>query len=533
MCIRDRSRLLHQAELNYHTYERELLGLVYTLKKCRYMLDGYAVTAYTDQQALTVTRADLNNSHARIVRWLLFMAEFNIKTISYVPGVDNTVADALSRYFKNCICPHSTYTVPMSSVPTPMLTCNCITDSTTDYPAIFNQLTPDNFQSWLDTLPALQKEDPELSIILDTQKTDRIVFHDGLHYLRGRDDKFRIFVPMKVRYQLIEYCHHDALHPGINKTTDVIHRYFDWPGCRDDVTEVVAICIICNQNKRRRSIPQGEMHHVTATTKNELLAVDNFGPLPIGQGGMEKILVILDVFTKFVKLYPVKRATTESTIRAVDKYIFQFGVPKIILSDNGSNFTSTEWVEHWERRNVELRYTSVYRPASNPAERVMQTLAEAIRMQVHDKNQGAWPSLLQKIEQKINCTEHSTTGVPPILLQCRLKPGIFGNTDLKLVDLPELANYRELARNNTIRKLRQREQQFSKKHNELKELQLGEIVYVRTHNLSSKEKHFSKKLGKVFKGPYIVIENRGRNCYRIQDPRNRAAEDHHINNLKF
>jgi len=420
------SRLLHPAELNYHTYERELLGLVYTLKKCRYMLDGYPIVAFTDQQALSAVYSDFNNSNSRIIRWLLFLQEFNIETISYIPGVDNVIADALSRYFKDCICPHNTYTVPMSSVPVPMLSCNSVTQDLQER-IRYEPLTPDNFKVWFDHLPKIQSEDAELSILLDTQKTDRITLHDNLFHIRGRDDRYRIFVPMRARHELIEYYHQDALHPGINKTTDVIRRFFDWPGCRDDVTELIDVCQVCILNKRRRIMPQGEMHHVVATTKNKLLAIDNFGPLPIGRGGMEKILVVMDVFTKFVKLYPVKRATTESSIKALEKYMFQFGIPKTIASDNGSNFTSAEWRAYWTNKQVTLRYTSVYRPASNPVERVMQTLAEAIRMQVHDRNQGIWPTLLTNIEKKINCTEHSTTGVPPILLQCRFKPNIYTN----------------------------------------------------------------------------------------------------------
>lgn len=62
------SRLLKDAELNYSTYERELLGLIYTLKKCRYFLDGFEITCYTDHQALVMVRNDKENAAERIVR---------------------------------------------------------------------------------------------------------------------------------------------------------------------------------------------------------------------------------------------------------------------------------------------------------------------------------------------------------------------------------------------------------------------------------------------------------------------------------
>ena len=189
--------------------------------------------------------------------------------------------------------------------------------------------------------------------------------------IRDSDNKYRIFIPYKIRYQLVAYCHKDAMHPGMNKTVDVIHRFFDWPGCCEDVEEYVHICEICNQNKRRLYVPQGDMHNVVAFSKGELLAIDNFGPLPPGRGGVEKLLVVLDVFTKYVRLYPCKKATAESSIQAMEKYISDYGLPRTILSDNGTNFTSREWRRHWHEREVNLRYTSVYHPAANPAERVM------------------------------------------------------------------------------------------------------------------------------------------------------------------
>ena len=243
---------------------------------------------------------------------------------------------------------------------------------------------------------------------------------DEFYKLRGRDGKTRIYLPRGTRPDLIEFYHRDGMHPGINKTIVMIHRYFDWPGVRSDVEEHVAGCETCNTSKRRRQVPYGDMYNVTATRKNELIAIDNFGPLPVGRGGVEKILVVMDIYTKYVKFYPCKRADTKSTIRALEKYIAENGKPETILSDNGSNFTSHDWQRHWSRRSVNLRYTSVYRPASNPSERIMQTLAEGIRMNVDDGTQGKWPMHLPDIEAKINCSEHTTTGVAPIVLQKRL-----------------------------------------------------------------------------------------------------------------
>lgn len=86
------SRLLKPAELNYSTYERELLGLINTLKKCRYFLDGFKVFCYTDHQALTMIRNDEDDAAVKIIKWLILLDKFNIKAINYVEGDQNQLA---------------------------------------------------------------------------------------------------------------------------------------------------------------------------------------------------------------------------------------------------------------------------------------------------------------------------------------------------------------------------------------------------------------------------------------------------------
>jgi len=240
----------------------------------------------------------------------------------------------------------------------------------------------------------------------------------------------------------------------------------------------------------------------------------------------------MDIFTKFVRFYPCKRADTKSTIRALEKYISENCKSGTILGDNGSNFTSHDWKRHWNKRAVKLRYTSVYQPASNPAERIMQTLAEGIRMQVDDEHQGRWPMLLPGIEAKLNCSEHTTTGVAPIILQQRLKPGIGGNSDLQPITDQEYAQALETLKKITASKLKQRLRYFRKYHQRTIQLKPGEIVYVMTHKLSSKADHYSKKLGKKFSGPWVVVDVLGKNAYRVQNLQTNICEDHHINNFK-
>ena len=69
-----------------------------------------------------------------------------------------------------------------------------------------------------------------------------------------------------------------------------------------------------------------------------------FGCYPKGRGGVMYIFVVLDTFTKFVKLYRVNRATSRVLREKITKdYMIKTGKPKVILSDHGPQFISRTW----------------------------------------------------------------------------------------------------------------------------------------------------------------------------------------------
>lgn len=54
---------------------------------------------------------------------------------------------------------------------------------------------------------------------------------------------------------------------------------------------------------------------VYSSSANDLVCVDFYGPLPRSVGGVEYIFAVLDVFSKYVKLYPIKSANTHTVLK--------------------------------------------------------------------------------------------------------------------------------------------------------------------------------------------------------------------------
>ena len=89
------SKTLNDAQKNYTTIENELLAVVFGLDKFRNYLLGTSIVIFTNHSALKYL---LNKKYAkaRLIRWILFLQEFNIQ-IKDKQGVENVVVDHLSR----------------------------------------------------------------------------------------------------------------------------------------------------------------------------------------------------------------------------------------------------------------------------------------------------------------------------------------------------------------------------------------------------------------------------------------------------
>lgn len=122
--------------------------------------------------------------------------------------------------------------------------------------------------------------------------------------------------------------------------------------------------------------------------------VDLYGPLPTGLYGMSYILVIQDTFSKFVKFYALRKATSSSVISQVKKF-YDIIKPKTILSDNGSQFASKLWKDSMKREGVKVYYTTVRNRRPNTTERVNKELGRLFRTYCRTNHKG-WVSVLPK-----------------------------------------------------------------------------------------------------------------------------------------
>ena len=89
------SRRLSSAEVNYSATDRELLAIVWAVEKWREYLFGCSFIVYTDHRPITYLLT-LKDPKGRMARWIARLQEYSFE-VRYRPGIDNDVADCLSR----------------------------------------------------------------------------------------------------------------------------------------------------------------------------------------------------------------------------------------------------------------------------------------------------------------------------------------------------------------------------------------------------------------------------------------------------
>jgi IS30 family transposase len=149
------------------------------------------------------------------------------------------------------------------------------------------------------------------------------------------------------------------------------------------VAEYVDLCDNCQRVKAERQRPTGLLQSLKIPQwKGDEISMDFIVGLPTTQYGYDSIWVIIDRLSKVAHFIPVK--TTYKGAKLVKLYIARIvclhGVPKKIVSDRGTQFTSRFWEKLHKAMDTNLNFSSAYHPQTNgQTERVNQILEDMLR----------------------------------------------------------------------------------------------------------------------------------------------------------
>ena len=98
-----------------------------------------------------------------------------------------------------------------------------------------------------------QQADENIMKILDMDNTLYFLedFHGGKTTLLACY-KNKIVIPTQLQRHIIMWYHTTLCHPGVNRTEETIGQHLWWPKMRDQITNYVKSCPLCQKTKRRQ-----------------------------------------------------------------------------------------------------------------------------------------------------------------------------------------------------------------------------------------------------------------------------------------
>lgn len=202
----------------------------------------------------------------------------------------------------------------------------------------------------------------------------------------------RIVIPSKLRKPVLKKLH--KCHFGIEAMKMLSRSYVYWPKIDSDIKSQVERCSLCAENSK---FPIKTLLNPwpKATRALERIHMDLAGPT-------DNIwyLVIVDAYSMVPAVYPCKNITSTTVLGHLSNYFSWFGNAETIVTDNGTQFISSEFEEFCSSRGSRHLTSPAYHPMSNGrAERFVDTLK---RTELEIRSLRSVIKCLQKNSTKIN-----------------------------------------------------------------------------------------------------------------------------------
>lgn len=507
------SRALTKTEKNYSTLEKEALAIIFSLTKLKQYLIGNKFIIRTDHKPLITILGEHKSlpimAAARMQRWAFILSGFNY-SIEYIKGKRNE-ADELSRFPQ------------MDSIELP------------EENSYINYIDKDDsFRINFKSIANETRRDPILSKVCDAIQKGTIKNLNDIQFKSFKNKEleltvelgcilwgYRTVVPSKLRETILQELH--KAHLGIVKTKALARSYIWWPKIDTDIENIIKNCLPCQelQSSPEKSALISWMPSDSVWSR---IHIDFAGPIK-----NHYLLIVVDSFSKWTEIFKTKDITSSFTISKLRELFCRYGLVDILVSDNGTQFTSDEFKNFMKANDIIHKLTSPGNPSTNgQAENSVKMIKKSIYAILKEKNQ------VMDLEITINRflvdyrnTKHCTTGESPAKL-------FFGRslkTRFSKLKPP-------LIKNNIIKSQFKAQENYKGKRNV--EFYEGQEVYIRNYKNPNKPSWspaiINKKLGP--RSYYCIFSHNNKEIKRhlnqIRDANQKNMIEHNnVQNMKI
>ena len=430
------SRTLSSAERNYSQIEKESLSIVWAVKRLHRYLFARPFTLVTDHKPLE----SIFNPHknipimgvSRIQRWALFLSSYQYK-IQFRPTEKHANADMCSRYplpASNCselepeieeTCVGTVHRVTRESEviqsvfsehyfgdDLPMIESSKIREFTRR-DRVLSRVLHLIKDGWVNQVP-----DDKMGHSGGAEEDDKVGLDEMRPYTMRKSELSvdsgcvlwgsRVIIPTSQRKDVLRLLH--ATHMGMSQTKALARGYVWWPGLDADIERVVRDCEACkmNQSKPASSVPHP---WVKPTRPWERVHLDFCGPV---FGSMW--LVVICAYSKWIEVIRMSSTKSGPVIKELRELFSRFGLPSVVVSDNGPQLVSNEMKSFMTRNGINHVLIPAYHPASNgQAESIVGKFKRAMNRMCLNNPDISY-NLANWLMNYRN-TPHTATGVEP------------------------------------------------------------------------------------------------------------------------
>ncbi|EIE87751.1 hypothetical protein RO3G_12462 [Rhizopus delemar RA 99-880] len=185
--------------------------------------------------------------------------------------------------------------------------------------------------------------------------------------------------------------------------------------CRDKSINVLATRLIENKNELTDYLtpPEEERDAILRETHSyghygyqaivrDIHSRDLAGPLPATGDDYIYLLVLTDICTKYIVIRPLKNKQSDTVAKELISIFGDYGFPRIIQSDNGTEFRNSLMSHISKNLGIDRRYSTAYHPQGNGSSEASVKIAMNTLRKMIQSNGRDWNHYLPIVQLCIN-----------------------------------------------------------------------------------------------------------------------------------
>jgi len=533
------------AERKYCTTRKELLAVHKYVLQFKHYLWGQPFVVRTDHKSLIWFLNWRNPNTSQYCRWRTDLEPFQM-TVEHRSGKSHTNADFLSRM--NCEQCEIQHACPKPKTNVKIYTNNIEQRNVRKISLQQKYNFDQSIDSTLQLILQLMKE-KKINEVYPKELNECCEDGSILWYFRNRlrirgdalffvtnENQYLFIPPKQKRKEIILELHKQLSHVGFEKLYERLKKFYFWPKMKFDAKSVTSSCKNCAFTKLN-DFGATPLQPTLVSFPFQRIGIDIAGPLPTSNEGYRYILGVVDYFSKYPMLIPLRSIDSKTIAKCLfEKWICLFGCPYQIHSDGGPNISGNLIKQVCDKLGIVKTTSTPYHPKSNGLiERIFRIAKEALRAVLYNSSKNQWPDKLPAIEMTIRSVKQSTTLFTPfeVLFGNEIRDSNFVNFHVQN-DSTRFGNADEYVLN-LVKNLKSIhncvKQNIEKKAKEMKEKQkfLRNELHINSFVMVKSPPGKVLPLAERFLGPYKIKKVLNNFSYELQDASGRIIRRHRDN----